>query len=168
MAKLKNPDKVPNVGADTFQNTTTETDISLNTATDAETNSATETVTDTEKSVQTDVESKATVTVAAITTTETGTTIGAGTGIRTGTGNVSESKVKIIASKSTEKEKLSTQKRSEKSNKEEPDSFTLEILKSFSNYESLYINRKGGTYVPNTPESIRGSAILYKNPYFKS
>lgn len=51
---------------------------------------------------------------------------------------------------------------------EEPDSFTLGILKSFPAYELLYVDRHGGVFTPDTPKVIRGSAILYKNPHFKA
>ena len=65
-------------------------------------------------------------------------------------------------------QKASTnEKKQEKSISAEPDSHTLDILKSFSQYESLYVDGKGGIYAPNTPRAIRGSATLYKNPYYK-
>lgn len=42
------------------------------------------------------------------------------------------------------------------------------ILRSFKNYDSLYIDSHGGTYTATTPKVIRGDAVLYKNPYYKS
>ena len=50
--------------------------------------------------------------------------------------------------------------------KRETDPHILAILKKFPAYESLYIDTHGGTYTPNTPATIRGKAVLYKNPYF--
>lgn len=50
--------------------------------------------------------------------------------------------------------------------KREADPHILAILKKFPTYESLYIDTHGGTYTPNTPATIRGKAVLYKNPYF--
>ena len=50
--------------------------------------------------------------------------------------------------------------------KREADPHILAILKKFPAYESLYIDTHGGTYTPNTPATIRGKAVLYKNPYF--
>ena len=43
---------------------------------------------------------------------------------------------------------------------------TLELLKKFPSYESLYIDTHGGTFAPGTPAAIRGTAVLYKNPYY--
>ena len=42
------------------------------------------------------------------------------------------------------------------------------ILKSFTGYENLYVDTSGGVFIPGTPASIRGQAILYKNPYYQS
>lgn len=50
----------------------------------------------------------------------------------------------------------------------EPDEFILGILKSFSTYATLYIDRHGGVYTPDTPHVIRGNAVLYTNPFHKS
>ena len=80
--------------------------------------------------------------------------------------NIAEAQ--IITPKQIEKEKLPTQKVSKKSDKESPDNFTMEVLKAYSNYESLYVDKHGCAYTPDTPEPIRGSAVLYKNPHFKS
>ena len=43
-----------------------------------------------------------------------------------------------------------------------------EVLKSFRSYETLYVDAQGGFFSPDTPKPIRGTAILYKNPYYKS
>lgn len=42
----------------------------------------------------------------------------------------------------------------------------LDLLKKYPRYESLYIDSHGGTFTPNTPASVRGKAVLYKNPFF--
>jgi hypothetical protein len=44
--------------------------------------------------------------------------------------------------------------------------FVKTILKSFSGYESLYIDSHGGFFTTATAPRIRGNAILYKNPYY--
>ena len=49
-----------------------------------------------------------------------------------------------------------------------PNEYTLSILRTFSSYCSLYVDNQGGIYTYDTPERIRGNAILYKNPYYKS
>lgn len=47
------------------------------------------------------------------------------------------------------------------------DEYTLNILRTFPSYASMYIDRQGGIYTPDTPEKLRGNAVLYKNPYHK-
>lgn len=59
------------------------------------------------------------------------------------------------------------EKRETKPMAAQPDSFTLEVLKSFSTNESLYVDKHGGAFTADTPESIRGGAVLYKNPFYK-
>lgn len=44
----------------------------------------------------------------------------------------------------------------------------LAILKKFPDYKELYIDADGSMYTPQTAPAIRGKAILYKNPYYKS
>lgn len=41
-----------------------------------------------------------------------------------------------------------------------------QILKVYPNYESLYIDRHGSSYTPDTPAMLRRGAVLYKNPFF--
>lgn len=48
------------------------------------------------------------------------------------------------------------------------DSGTLNVLKAFSMYEYLYVDKQTGSYTPDTPQNIRRNATLYKNPYFKN
>lgn len=48
----------------------------------------------------------------------------------------------------------------------QPDPYILSVLQAFPAYEQLYVDKQGGIYTPDTPENIRGMAILYKNPYF--
>lgn len=59
------------------------------------------------------------------------------------------------------------EKRETKQVATQPDSFTLEILKSFPTNESLYVDKHGGAFTTDTPKSIRGGAVLYKNPFYK-
>lgn len=47
------------------------------------------------------------------------------------------------------------------------DKFTHELLKSYKNYETLYIDHKGGVFSPDTKLDMVGAAILYKNPYYE-
>ena len=47
------------------------------------------------------------------------------------------------------------------------DSHADKILKSFANYEELYIDSKGGVYENDQQLNIPDNAILYKNKYFK-
>lgn len=47
-----------------------------------------------------------------------------------------------------------------------PDAYALSVLQAFPAYEKLYVDKYGGIYTPDTPESLRGMATLYKNPYF--
>lgn len=42
------------------------------------------------------------------------------------------------------------------------------ILKVFSSYRTLFVDAQGGIFTPDTPETIRGKAVLYKNPHYKS
>lgn len=44
----------------------------------------------------------------------------------------------------------------------------LAILGKFPDYKELYIDADGSMYTPHTAPAIRGKAILYKNPYYKS
>lgn len=47
------------------------------------------------------------------------------------------------------------------------DGNTLNVLKAFPMYEFLYVDKRTGSYTPDTSKTIRGNATLYKNPYFK-
>lgn len=47
-----------------------------------------------------------------------------------------------------------------------PNPHTLELLKKFPTYESLYVDSHGGTFSPDTPVAIRRDAVLYKNPFY--
>lgn len=62
----------------------------------------------------------------------------------------------------------SAEKRAEKPGEPEPDSFVLGVLQSFPSHEALYVDRHGGTFTPDTPVGIRGDAVLYTNPFYKS
>lgn len=42
------------------------------------------------------------------------------------------------------------------------------ILKLFNNYPELYVNNAGGVFTTSAKHSLRGNAILYKNPYYNS
>ncbi|MCD8253822.1 MAG: hypothetical protein LUD40_18345 [Phocaeicola dorei] len=49
-----------------------------------------------------------------------------------------------------------------------PDEFVTQILRVYPTYESLYVDRHGGVYTPDTAALLRQGAILYKNPFYKS
>lgn len=42
-----------------------------------------------------------------------------------------------------------------------------QILKVYPNYESLYVDRHGSSYTPDTPAMLRKEAVLYKNPFYQ-
>ena len=52
--------------------------------------------------------------------------------------------------------------------KEQAPKAVLAILGKFPDYKELYIDADGSMYTPQTTPAIRGKAILYKNPYYKS
>ena len=41
------------------------------------------------------------------------------------------------------------------------------ILKSFNNFDELYITKNGGVFTKGSPKNLVASATLYKNPYYK-
>lgn len=51
---------------------------------------------------------------------------------------------------------------------EEIPDYAKKILKLYDSEPELYISKKGGVFPVNTEPSLRGSAILFKNPYYKS
>ena len=46
--------------------------------------------------------------------------------------------------------------------------FIDDILKSYPDSECLYVDMHGGCFTRDTPERIRGKAVLFKNPHYKS
>ena len=50
----------------------------------------------------------------------------------------------------------------------EPDEVALDILRAFTGYATLYVDRHGGAFAPDTSAAIRAGAVLYRNPFFKS
>lgn len=50
----------------------------------------------------------------------------------------------------------------------EPDELALDILRAFTGYATLYVDRHGGAFAPDTSAAIRAGAVLYRNPFFKS
>ena len=49
---------------------------------------------------------------------------------------------------------------------ENPEAYVLSVLQAFPAYEQLYVDKHGGPFIPDTPESLREMATLYRNPYF--
>lgn len=42
------------------------------------------------------------------------------------------------------------------------------VLKCFPDEEELYVSKFGGTFPKDSEPFVRGNAILYKNPFYKS
>ncbi|MFQ7730607.1 MAG: hypothetical protein ACLRI9_08090 [Bacteroides fragilis] len=59
-----------------------------------------------------------------------------------------------------------TKSQTETKDQAKPEAHILSVLQAFPAYEQLYVDKQGGIYTPDTPESLRGMATLYKNPYF--
>ncbi len=148
MAKLKSPNK----GLDESEQTIQERDISPNTSINAQANTTTDIVVDTTSdTIPSDpTEPK---------------TNGAPPSDPRGEDGVG---AEVVTSKQAKKEKLPTAKGVAKSDEERVDSFTMEVLKAYSNYPSLYVDKFGCAYTPDTPKAIRGCTTLYQNPHFKS
>ena len=49
---------------------------------------------------------------------------------------------------------------------EELPDYAKRVLKLYPDEPELYISRKGGVFFKNTEPSLRGTAILFKNPYY--
>ncbi|RHH14381.1 hypothetical protein DW228_06160 [Bacteroides fragilis] len=50
---------------------------------------------------------------------------------------------------------------------EELEPLVKDILRAYSKYEMLYIDKNGGVYSPDTLPVVRRNAILYTNPFYK-
>lgn len=50
---------------------------------------------------------------------------------------------------------------------EEIPTWVDKILKSFKNFDELYITKNGGVFTKDAPKNLVESATLYKNPYYK-
>ena len=51
---------------------------------------------------------------------------------------------------------------------EEIPDYAKRVLAMFPEHQKLYVTRNGGAFPASTNPRLRGSAILYKNPYYKS
>lgn len=60
------------------------------------------------------------------------------------------------------------EKKAEPEQLAEPDELALDVLRAFTGYATLYVDRHGGAFTPDTPAAIRAGAVLYRNPFFKS
>lgn len=60
------------------------------------------------------------------------------------------------------------EKKAEPEQLAEPDELALDVLRAFTGYATLYVDRHGGAFAPDTPVAIRAGAVLYRNPFFKS
>lgn len=63
-------------------------------------------------------------------------------------------------------EDVTTSVEIENSNNDEIPFNVKRILKLFKNYPELYVSKTGGVFTSDTKHSLRGNAILYKNPYY--
>ena len=50
----------------------------------------------------------------------------------------------------------------------DPEDWVEDVLRAFPGYETLYVDRQGGAFSPDTLPAIRGAAVLYRNPFHKS
>lgn len=66
----------------------------------------------------------------------------------------------------TEETKEETETKVEAQTTDIPDTANA-MLKLYSDMEYAYVNAKGGVFTKETSASVRGNAVLYKNPYFK-
>lgn len=73
----------------------------------------------------------------------------------------------VTGEKDTATEKSPKKEQAPKAVAEVP-AAALAILGKFPDYKELYIDADGSMYTPQTAPAIRGKAILYKNPYYKS
>ena len=67
---------------------------------------------------------------------------------------------------SNNEEDTTTSVEIENSNNDEIPFNVKRILKLFKNYPELYVSNTGGVFTSDTKHSLRGNAILYKNPYY--
>lgn len=82
---------------------------------------------------------------------------------------VTEEAVKTAASKGKKKNDsvaAPEPKEAEAQETEIPEN-AKKVMKLYPDMEQIYIDPQGGIFTTNTPEHVRGGAILYKNPYFK-
>lgn len=64
--------------------------------------------------------------------------------------------------------KVSKEPESEKVDENVLPDYAKRVLKLFNNKPFLYVSSKGGAFDVDSKPSVRGSAILYKNPYYQS
>lgn len=57
---------------------------------------------------------------------------------------------------------------SEDTEANEPDDFVMQVLRLYPGYKSLYVDRYGSAYAPDTAAPLRKGAVLYDNPFYKS
>lgn len=58
-------------------------------------------------------------------------------------------------------------KSSESESAATPDPQVMQVLRAYSGYEKLYVDKHGGAYTSDTPVLLRKEAILYINPFYK-
>lgn len=69
----------------------------------------------------------------------------------------------------TPKEDAATGKKGRKAAKDAKPEMSATVdhaLKLHPDHKQLYVSKHGGTYTVDTPEFIRGNAVLYDNPYY--
>lgn len=65
-----------------------------------------------------------------------------------------------------DRQPVKTGKKGDTETEETTEPHILALLKKFPAYPSLYIDTHGGTYAPDTAATIRGKAVLYRNPFY--
>lgn len=82
----------------------------------------------------------------------------------------------VVESESTDETKIETEKQDKEGLEDVSDTSIVQelpdniqrILKLYRNMPELYVDKFGGVFTVDTKPSIRGHAVLYKNPFYKS
>lgn len=88
-------------------------------------------------------------------------------GGNTSTQSKNTPEVPVEAKKSRTSKKTSEGKATTAQSEDIPEDVKA-ILKCFPNEEELYVSKYGGTFPKDSEPFVRGNAILYRNPFYKS
>lgn len=81
-------------------------------------------------------------------------------------GNTSEEKESTVVKENPEVEKPEGISQQTVAVEELPD-YAKRVLKLYDTEPELYVTPKGGVFTKGTDPSVRGAAILFKNPFYK-